>query len=215
VITLEMIGGVDYATFCKEASPEDRNKTSATIWRFMFRALFRHGILYADPHPGNYRFLGDGKVAFLDFGCVKVMPKELVAGTKRYIVAAMDGDDAALERACIEVLGYDPTDTEAFKLYMDYTRLVLEPLTKDGIYKHTHEIAREAVAFLVRGSKKLMKPKEGDVLPNLPKPIHMPQDHTFMNRLQWGLASVMAGIGGEGNWRKLAEPWIRGPHIPI
>jgi predicted unusual protein kinase regulating ubiquinone biosynthesis (AarF/ABC1/UbiB family) len=215
VITLEMIGGVDYATFCKDASPEDRNKTSATIWRFMFRALFKHGILYADPHPGNYRFLGDGKVAFLDFGCVKVMPKELVAGTKRYIIAAMDGDDAELERACIEVLGYDPTDTEAFKLYMDYTRLVLEPLTKDGIYKHTHEIAREAVAFLVRGSKKLMKPKEGDVLPNLPKPIHMPQDHTFMNRLQWGLASVMAGIGGEGNWRKLAEPWIRGPHVPI
>lgn len=215
VITLEMIDGVDYATFCKDASPEERNKTSATIWRFMFRALFRHGILYADPHPGNYRFLGDGKVAFLDFGCVKVMPKELVAGTKRYIIAAMDGDDAELERACIEVLGYDPTDTEAFKLYMDYTRLVLEPLTKDGVYKHTHAIAREAVAFLVRGSKKLMKPKEGDVLPNLPKPIHMPQDHTFMNRLQWGLASVMAGIGGEGNWRKLAEPWIRGPHVPI
>jgi predicted unusual protein kinase regulating ubiquinone biosynthesis (AarF/ABC1/UbiB family) len=215
VITLEMIGGVDYATFCKEASAEDRDKTSATIWRFMFRALFRHGILYADPHPGNYRFLGDGKVAFLDFGCVKVMPKELVAGTKRYIIAAMDGDDEELERACIEVLGYDPTDTEAFKLYMDYTRLVLEPLTKDGVYKHTHEIAREAVAFLVRGSKKLMKPKEGDVLPNLPKPIHMPQDHTFMNRLQWGLASVMAGIGGEGNWRRLAEPWIRGPHLPI
>ena len=215
VITLEMIGGVDYATFCKDASPEERNKTSATIWRFMFRALFKHGILYADPHPGNYRFLGDGKVAFLDFGCVKVMPKELVTGTKRYIIAAMDGDDAELERACIEVLGYDPSDTEAFKLYMDYTRLVLEPLTKDGVYKHTHEIAREAVAFLVRGSKKLMKPKEGDVLPNLPKPIHMPQDHTFMNRLQWGLASVMAGIGGEGYWRKLAEPWIRGPHEAI
>jgi predicted unusual protein kinase regulating ubiquinone biosynthesis (AarF/ABC1/UbiB family) len=215
VITLQMIGGVGYATFCKEASADDRNKTSATIWRFMFRALFRHGILYADPHPGNYRFLGDGKVAFLDFGCVKVMPKELVAGTKRYIIAAMDDDQDELERACIEVLGYDPTDTEAFKLYMDYTRLVLEPLTKDGVYKHTHAIAREAVAFLVRGSKKLMKPKEGDVLPNLPKPIHMPQDHTFMNRLQWGLASVMAGIGGEGNWRKLAEPWIRGPHLPI
>lgn len=214
VITAELIEGVDYATFCKDATPEERNATSATIWRFMFRALFRHGILYADPHPGNYRFLGGGRVAFLDFGCVKVMPKDLLAGTKRYIIAAMDGDEAELERACIEVLGYDPTDTDAFRLYMDYTKLVLEPLTKDGVYKHTHAVAREAVAFLVRGGKKLMKPKEGDVLPNLPKPIHMPQDHTFMNRLQWGLASVMAGIGGEGNWRRLAEPWIRGPHVP-
>lgn len=215
VLTAELIGGVDYATFCANATQEERNATSATIWRFMFRALFKHGVLYADPHPGNYRFLGGGKVAFLDFGCVKMMPPALLAGTKRYVVAAMDEDWDELERACIEVLGYDPTDTEAFKLYMDYTKLVLEPLTKDGVYKHTHAIAREAVAFLVRGGKKLMKPKDGDILPNLPKPIHMPQDHTFMNRLQWGLASVMAGIGGEGNWRRLAEPWIRGPHEPV
>jgi predicted unusual protein kinase regulating ubiquinone biosynthesis (AarF/ABC1/UbiB family) len=215
VITAELIGGVDYATFCEQATNEERNATSATIWRFMFRALFKHGILYADPHPGNYRFLGGGRVAFLDFGCVKVMPPSLVAGTKRYVSAAMDDRQDELERACVEVLGYDPTDTEAFRLYMDYTRLVLEPLSTDGPYKHTHAIAREAVAFLVRGSKKLMKPKDGDVLPNLPKPIHMPQDHTFMNRLQWGLASVMAGIGGEGNWRRIAEPWVRGPHVPI
>ena len=215
VLTTELVGGVDYATFCATATPEDRNATSATIWRFMFRSLFRHGVLYADPHPGNYRFHGGGRVTFLDFGCVKMLPPDLLEGTKRYITAAMDQDWEEFERACVEVLGYDPTDAEAYKLYIDYSKLVLEPLTRDGVYKHTHEIAREAVAFLVRGSKRIMKPKEGEVLPNLPKPIHMPQDHTFMNRLQWGLASVMAGLGGEGNWRRIAEPWIRGPHVPI
>ncbi len=215
VLTTELVGGEDYATFCARASQEERNKTSATIWRFMFRSLFQHGVLYADPHPGNYRFLGDGKVAFLDYGCVKMMPPDLLAGTKRYIVAALDEDWPAFEKACIEVLGYDPTDEEAYALFISYTKLVLGPLVTDGTYKHTHQIAREAVAYLVRGSKKLMKPKEGELLPNMPKPIHMPQDHTFMNRLQWGLASVMAGIGGEGNWRRLTEPWIRGPQHPI
>lgn len=214
VLTCELIGGVDYATFCKEASQEERNATSATMWRFMFRALFKHGWLYADPHPGNYRFLGNGRVAFLDFGCVKVMPPHLLEGTKRYITAAMDERWEDFERACIEELGYDPTDTEAFKLFIDYTKLILEPLLVDETYKHTHAVAREAVAYLVRGSKRIMKPKEGDVLPNLPKPIHLPQDQTFMNRLQWGLASVMAGIGGEGNWRRISEPWIRGPVVP-
>jgi predicted unusual protein kinase regulating ubiquinone biosynthesis (AarF/ABC1/UbiB family) len=215
VLTCELIGGVDYATFCASATHDERNAASATIWRFMFRALFKHGWLYADPHPGNYRFLGGGRVAFLDFGCVKVLPPELLAGTKRYITAAMDRDEEELERACIEVLGYDPTDEASFRLYMDYTKLVLEPLTTDGTFRHTHEVAREAVAFLVRGAKKAWKPREGEVLPNLPKPIDMPQDHVFMNRLQWGLASVMAGLGGEGNWRRIAEPWIRGPREPI
>jgi len=215
VLTTELIGGDDYATFCRTAAEDDRNAASATIWRFMFRALFKHGVLYADPHPGNYRFLGGGRVAFLDYGCVKRLSPELVAGTKRYVIAAMEKDWDAFERACIEVLGYDPSDPESFKLFIDYSRLVIEPLTTDGPFRHTHEVAREAVAFLVRGGKKIIKPKEGDVLPNLPKPIHMPQDHTFMNRLQWGLASVMAGLGGVGNWRSIAEPWIRGPFVPI
>lgn len=215
VLTSELIGGVDYATFCKDASQEERNATSATIWRFMFRALFKHGWLYADPHPGNYRFLGGGSVAFLDFGCIKVLPPELLRGTKRYILAAMDGDDAELERACIEFFGYDPSDPENFALFMAYTKMLLEPLAKDASFKHTHEIAREAVAFLVRGTKKTMKPKEGDILPNMPKPLHVPQEHLFMNRLQWGLASVMAGIGGEGNYRRMVEAWVRGPLEPI
>lgn len=215
VLTLEMVEGEDYATFCKRATQEERNAASATIWRFMFRSLFQHGVLYADPHPGNYRFLGGGRVAFLDYGCVKKMPPHLLDGTKRYLIAAMDQDWVAFERACIEVLGYDQSDEEAFKLFVDYSKMILEPLTTDGTFRHTHHVAREAVAFLVRGSKKIMKPKDGDVLPNLPKPIHMPQDHTFMNRLQWGLASVMAGLGGEGNWRRIAEPWIRGPYVAI
>lgn len=215
VLTCELVGGVDYATFCANASQEERDRASATIWRFMFRALFKHGVLYADPHPGNYRFLGEGRVAFLDFGCVKKLTASHLAGTKRVIIAAMDGDDPEFEKACIEVLGYDPEDAEAFALFLSYTKLVLEPLTKDAVTRQSREAAREAVAYLVRGGKRIAKPKEGEVLPNLPKPIHPPQDHLFMNRLQWGLASVMAGLGGEGNWRRMAESWIRGPLVPV
>ncbi len=215
VLTCEMIGGEDYAVFCARASQEERNATSATIWRFMFRSLFEYGWLYADPHPGNYRFLGGGRVAFLDFGCVKVLPPALLLGTKRYITTAMDKDWPEFERACVDVLGYDPTDTESYKLFIDYTKLLLEPLTTDGPFRHTHAVARESVAFLVRGGQRIAKPKEGSLLPNFPKPIHPPQEHMFMNRLQWGLASVLAGIGGEGNYRKMAEPWIRGPQKPI
>ena len=215
VLTCEMIGGEDYSTFCERASPEDRNAASATIWRFMFRALFQHGWLYADPHPGNYRFLGGGRIAFLDFGCIKVLSPGLIAGVKRYTIAAMDEQWDEFEQACVETLGYDRSDEEAYKLFIAYTKMLLKPMTTDGTFHHTHEVAREAVAFLVRGGKQLMKPKDGDVLPNLPKPIHTPQEQMFMNRLQWGLASVMAGIGGYGNWRRIAEPWIRGPLVPI
>jgi hypothetical protein len=43
----------------------------------------------------------------------------------------------------------------------------------------------------------------------------MPQDFTFVNRLQWGLASVLAGLRTEARFRSATEPWIRGGLHPI
>jgi predicted unusual protein kinase regulating ubiquinone biosynthesis (AarF/ABC1/UbiB family) len=210
VLTCDLVGGVDYQTFCERAPQADRDAAGKTIWRFMFRALYQYGLLYADPHPGNYRFLGGGRVAFLDFGCTKLIPEHLVAGMKRYVVAAQKGDEEEFERACIEVLGFEKTDPESWKLYTDYTKMLLEPLVRDGTYRHTKERAREAIAFLVRGGKKIVL-KPGETLPNLPAPVHAPSDFTFVNRLQWGLSSVMGGLESEGNWRRITDPWLHGP----
>lgn len=207
VLTCELIGGQDYASFVKTASQEDKNLAGQTIWRFMFRALFGHNLLYADPHPGNYRFLGGGKVAFLDFGCHKVLPPSLVRGQKRYLTALQRGDEDEFQRACVEVLGYDPDDKEAFPIFLEYTRMVTKPIVVDAPFAYTREYARESVAFLVRNGRGVVF-KDGESLPSLPKPIHMPTDHTFVNRLQWGLSSVLGGLGAEANWRRITEPWM-------
>ena len=115
------------------------------------------------------------------------------------------------------MLGYDPTDAEAFQLFIEYTKLAdSSPLVVDGTFPlHARGTrARWSRSSCAAAKKIIFKAHEGELLPHLPKPIHVPKDHTFMNRLQWGLASVMAGIGGEGNYRRIAEPWIRGPLKP-
>lgn len=213
VLTCELIGGRDYTTFCSEASQVERNAAAETIWRFMFRALYRYGVLYADPHPGNYRFLGGGRVAFLDYGCARVIPSHLIVGMQGYAMAAQEGRWDDFYRACVELLGYDPTDAEGWQLYTEYTKFLLQPIIVDAPFKLTRERAREAVSFLVRGGKKMVF-KDEDNLPNLPKPIHMPAEFTFLNRLQWGLGSVLAGLGAEANFYRITLPWIRGPVLP-
>jgi predicted unusual protein kinase regulating ubiquinone biosynthesis (AarF/ABC1/UbiB family) len=213
VLTLELMGGSDYATFCKSASQADRNAAGETLARFMFRSLWRHGLLYADPHPGNYRFLGGGRVAFLDFGCHKYLSAPLVEGMKRYVVALQRGDMGAFYSACVDVLGYDPDDQESFALYTEYTKLIWRPFVVDGPFKFTKEFARESVAFLVRGGRKIVF-KSDTALPNLPAPVRMPSDMTFVNRLQWGFSSVLAGLGAEADWRKITRPWLQGPVAP-
>ena len=214
VLTAEFIDGIPYQEFCQTASQADRNAAALTIWQFMFRSLFVYGILYADPHPGNYRFLGGGKVAFLDYGCVKVLPDVLVQGLKRYMLAAIDGDWAGFDRACVEVLGYDPSDPEAWSLYRSYSLALLSPVMTDGEFAWSPEIARETVAYLVRGHKDLMF-REGTKMPKLPKPIRPPAESTFLNRLQWGLASIMGGLHARVRLRHLTEPWAREPRRPL
>jgi hypothetical protein len=213
VLTTELIGGSSYADFCRDAPQELRNRAGMTIWKFTFRALLRHGVLYADPHPGNYRFFDDGRVGFLDFGCVKILPPELVGDMKRYMRAAMDADWEEFDRACVEVLGYDPED-ETWELYRNYTLELLLPITTEGDWECSRAKAREAVTMLSDGLRKIAF-KEGDTVPHLPKVPKMPQDFTFVNRLQWGLASVMAGLGTVATFRPFIEPLVRGPVEPV
>jgi hypothetical protein len=142
---------------------------------------------------------------------VRELPPDLVAGMKRLVVAAMDGDDQGLIDTCVQVYGFDPKDPEGFQLYVEYTKMLLRPFVLRE-WTHTKEAAREAIAYLVRNGRPLVM-KEGEALPRMPKPIHMPVEHTFVNRLQWGLASVMGGIGSSGNYREIVEPFVRGPLV--
>ena len=54
------------------------------------RAPARAGLLHADPHPGNFQLLPDGRLLVLDFGAVARLP----AGLPRPLV----GDDPARAR---------------------------------------------------------------------------------------------------------------------
>jgi hypothetical protein len=206
------VEGLSYADFCKTASQEEKNRAGITIWTFTFRSMLRYGMLYADPHPGNYRFLPDGRVAFLDFGCIKELPPEMVAGMKRYMSAALDGNWAEFDRALVEVLGYDPED-ETWDLYRSYSMELMVPLCSDALWQCSPEKAREHVQYLTRGLRDIIKAQEG--LPAIPYVPKMPQDFTFVNRLQWGLASVLAGLRTEAAFRPLIEPWVRGGLEPI
>lgn len=214
VLTVEYIEGQSYQEVRTSAPQEARNAYGVTIWTFMFRALLAHGVLYADPHPGNYRFLDDGRVAFLDYGCVKYLPVNLVEDIKRYMRAAMDADWTEFDRACVEVLGFDRADQAAWDLYRSYTLELLLPLTVRGSFQCSPERAKETVAFLVRGHRRIAS-QDGNRLPSLPNLPKPPPDLTFMNRLQWGLASVLGGLRTDARFRDLTEPWIRAPVEPL
>jgi predicted unusual protein kinase regulating ubiquinone biosynthesis (AarF/ABC1/UbiB family) len=80
VLTLEHVAGeriVDYLDACERRGAEgarDRDRLFAVLVRTFCAQVLEHGVLHADPHPGNFlvQAAENGpRLVLLDFGCVQ------------------------------------------------------------------------------------------------------------------------------------------------
>ena len=70
VIVSEFVDGRCFEEL-KLLPQEERDRIGEMIFRFYFGSMYRHHQFSGDPHPGNSLLLGDGRMAFLDFGLFK------------------------------------------------------------------------------------------------------------------------------------------------
>jgi ribosomal protein L7/L12 len=69
VLTTSFFDGVDLdELFARGASQEQRDRIGSALYEFYVGSLARWGLLNGDPHPGNYLFDGEGRVAIVDHG---------------------------------------------------------------------------------------------------------------------------------------------------
>jgi predicted unusual protein kinase regulating ubiquinone biosynthesis (AarF/ABC1/UbiB family) len=77
VLVSEWIDGTPLAEIIASGTQEQRNAAGILLVRFLFSGPARAGLLHADPHPGNFRLLPDGRLGVLDFGAVDHLPDGL------------------------------------------------------------------------------------------------------------------------------------------
>jgi predicted unusual protein kinase regulating ubiquinone biosynthesis (AarF/ABC1/UbiB family) len=96
VLTMERLEGASLAALAASGSAAERSAVAATLFRFAFGAPLRHGLLNADPNPGNYLALdaAAGRVGFLDFGCCEAVPAALREADRDlwYAMVVRDGE---------------------------------------------------------------------------------------------------------------------------
>ena len=71
----EWVDGIGFEEV-KELDDATRDRFGEIVFRFFFGSLYRNGHFSGDPHPGNYRLMPDGRVAFIDFGMTKRVARE-------------------------------------------------------------------------------------------------------------------------------------------
>ncbi|MEO8159851.1 MAG: AarF/UbiB family protein [Arenimonas sp.] len=94
VLTMEMVAG-DKVTKISELRRIDPSESLGELGAELMRAyldqVFVHGLIHADPHPGNVLLTTDGRLALLDLGMVAHVPPRMRDQLLKLLLAIVDG----------------------------------------------------------------------------------------------------------------------------
>jgi predicted unusual protein kinase regulating ubiquinone biosynthesis (AarF/ABC1/UbiB family) len=197
VLTTELARGASFEEACASA-PDERSAWARTMWRFVFKGTMIGGILNADPHPGNYVFHPEGRVTFLDFGCVQELDGRHQELSRRVHLAALARDEAAFRRAVATLIRAKPGPLE--DMAVAYTRRIFEPMF-DSPYRITKNYAASLVGGMKEMGRLALSVKQHEW-------FAMPPDMVFINRLQFGFYSVLARMDVEVDYASVERGFL-------
>lgn len=123
VLTMEYVAGLPLSSLVQlDEASFDRKKLAHQLATAIFTQIFEHGFFHADPHPGNVMALPDGRLAFLDFGMVGILPNHLKEHFVSFVIALRNQSSKGVIRA-ISRMGVVPEDVDHDKLYEDVDEL--------------------------------------------------------------------------------------------
>jgi predicted unusual protein kinase regulating ubiquinone biosynthesis (AarF/ABC1/UbiB family) len=202
VLTSELVAGSRFDELLGWDQRE-RDLAAETIYRFVFRSLYRLHAFNGDPHPGNYLFHGRGRVTFLDFGLTKRFTDSdlapLIDGV-RFMVIEHDGEGfrAAMERAGFLRAGA-PVPTQAV-------------VDRFGHFYGT--VTRDAPMTITPAYASAIVKRFFDARSPLAPYSDVPRTYAILQRINLGMYAVLGSLNATANWRRLAEeiwPFVSGP----
>jgi len=206
VLTLEYVAGRRFQDVLADP-PERRSRYAEIIYRFVFGTIMRHRLFNGDPHPGNYLFQDD-RVVFLDFGCVKRFPPDMARTWANLVAAHFTGDRAAF-RAHLVALGFFKADSplDAERLY-NYFQLFYEPFRFDRDFAFSR-------AYIASTFRQVFAPD--GAFEGMSKQLNMPGHFVFVNRIQWGVFSILGQLAAHANYHRIHREYLFGepPATPL
>jgi predicted unusual protein kinase regulating ubiquinone biosynthesis (AarF/ABC1/UbiB family) len=198
VLMTELVEGLDFEQV-KALPDEERSRFGEIVFRGSFGSIYHLQHFNADPHPGNYILMDDGRVAFLDFGMTKKLDREQILLEQRAFDAASRNKPEAFRDALAE-LGFvkNPSKLDAERL-MEHMRAV------GGWYVEDREIEITP--------RRVMKIIESTNDPrseyfDLMRRESIPADELMGRRMEIGVVAVLGQLRAKRNWYRIAREWV-------
>ena len=198
VLVSQWLEGTPLSKVITDGTQEERNSAGIRLARFHFTAPMRAGLLHADPHPGNFRVLKDGRLGVLDFGACNRLPNGFPEPFKRLLRNALEGDAIALYNGFKED-GFILADVEVSpELVLDYLLPLVEPLRTEYFAYSRDWLRTQSVRV---GDPRNPTAKIGFQL-------NLPPEYVLIHRVTLGTTGIFCQLRAEGNFRDEALSWF-------
>jgi predicted unusual protein kinase regulating ubiquinone biosynthesis (AarF/ABC1/UbiB family) len=205
VLVTEWMDGTPLSAVISSGTAEERNRAGILLVRFLFSGPARAGLLHADPHPGNFRLLADGRLGVIDFGAVDRLPDGLPPffGRLLRLMHTEDVDVTVVEQELRDHGFLRP----GVSVDLDTLHAFLAPLASPSAvesFKFTREWMRgEATRVTdLRAS-------------NITRKFNMPPSYVLIHRVSTAGIGVLCQLECEGEFRAEVIRWIPGYLDPV
>ena len=201
VLVSDWMEGTPLSKIISDGSKEERDRAGILLVRFLFSGPSRAGLLHADPHPGNFRLLDDGRLGVLDFGAVDRLPGGLPPFFGRLLRIMHDDDDADIEEVERELRAHGFL-RPGIDVDLDALHAFLAPLaepSKVDCFKFSREWLREEATRVtdLRAS-------------NITRKFNVPPSYVLIHRVSTAGIGVLCQLECEGEFRAEVLKWIPG-----
>ena len=198
VVISEWLDGYSLSRVIADGTPEERDHYGTLYLRFLMSGPARAGLLHSDPHPGNYRVLGDGRLGVLDFGAVARLPDGLPASMGHLLRLATEGD-AENVVAGLREEGFVRPDVN-----VDAQKLLdlLSPFAEPAEHEYFHFTRDWMRSHFTR----LSDPRNPDVQQSFK--LNLPPQYMLIHRVWLGGIGVLSQMDATVPMRGELERWL-------
>lgn len=189
------------ARLIADGEQADRDRYGERYVRFLFSGPARAGLLHADPHPGNFRLLPDGRLGVVDYGAVARLPGgglPLMIGTMMGHAVRDEYDDVL---AGLRDAGFikPSVHVEADQI-RDYLGPFLEPAATE-----TFQFSR---AWMRGQFARINDPRQPGYTTMLK--INLPPEYLLIHRVWLGGIGVLSQLEAKASFASILEDSLPG-----